>query len=39
MQKLIKITSLALIALAMVASGCASTKKSTCGCTGMVGYK
>ena len=39
MQKIIKITSLALIALALVATGCSSTKKSTCGCTGMVGYK
>lgn len=39
MQKIIKITALALIAFATVASGCSSTKKSTCGCTGMVGYK
>ena len=39
MQKIIKITSLALIAIALVATGCSSTKKSTCGCTGMVGYK
>jgi hypothetical protein len=40
MKKLIKITSLALIiTLALVATGCSSSKKSTCGCAGMVGYK
>jgi hypothetical protein len=39
MQRIIKIASLALIAIALVATGCSSTKKSTCGCTGMVGYK
>jgi hypothetical protein len=39
MKKIIKITSLALIAIALVASGCSATKKHSCGCTGMVGYK
>jgi hypothetical protein len=39
MKKIIKITSLALIAIALVATGCSASKKSTCGCTGMVGYK
>jgi hypothetical protein len=39
MKKIIKITSLALIAIALLATGCSSSKKSTCGCTGMVGYK
>ena len=39
MQKIIKVTSLALMALILVATGCSSTKKSTCGCSGMVGYK
>jgi hypothetical protein len=39
MKKIIKLTSLALIAIALVATGCSSSKKSTCGCSGMVGYK
>jgi hypothetical protein len=30
---------LALIAVSLIATGCASTKKHSCGCTGMVGYK
>ena len=39
MQKLIKLSSLLLIATVLFATGCSSTKKSTCGCVGMVGYK
>jgi hypothetical protein len=39
MKTIIKVTSLALIALTLVATGCSSSKKSTCGCSGMVGYK
>jgi hypothetical protein len=39
MKKIIKLTSLALIAIALIATGCSSSKKSTCGCAGMVGYK
>jgi hypothetical protein len=39
MKKIIKIASLALIAVALIATGCSATKKSTCGCSGMVGYK
>jgi hypothetical protein len=39
MKNIIKITFLALIAITLIATGCSSSKKSTCGCTGMVGYK
>jgi len=41
MQKIVKLTALALIAVALVATGCSSTRSSkhACGCTGMIGYK
>lgn len=42
MQKIIKISSLLLIATCLVVTGCSSSKKGQCGCPnkqGMVGYK
>jgi hypothetical protein len=40
MKQLIKITlALFIVATVVLTPGCASSKKSTCGCEGMVGYK
>jgi hypothetical protein len=42
MKKSIKLISIALIAIALMVSGCSSSKKAFCGCPnqqGMVGYK
>ncbi len=33
-----KFTIIALLAVLLFASSCSATKKSTCGCKGMVGY-
>jgi hypothetical protein len=39
MKNIIKIAFLAIIAIVLVsASGCASSKKRSCGCSGMIGY-
>jgi hypothetical protein len=38
MQRFIKIGMLLVIVLGLTAAGCSSSKKSTCGCAGMVGY-
>jgi len=40
MKKIIKLTTIFLLAASLIAlsSGCASSKKSQCGCAGMVGY-
>jgi hypothetical protein len=39
MKNLIKLAFLAILAIALVsATGCAASKKRSCGCSGMVGY-
>jgi hypothetical protein len=39
MKNIIKIAFLAIFAIAVIsATGCASSKKRSCGCSGMVGY-
>lgn len=41
MKNLIKISALLLIAITLIASGCSSSKKGSCGCPqkkGFVGY-
>lgn len=39
MKNLIKISTILLLAACLFGTGCAASKKSKCGCTGMVGYK
>jgi len=42
MQQIVKISSLLLLAITLIATGCSSSKKGQCGCPnkqGMVGYK
>lgn len=42
MERLFKISSLLLLAVCLLGTGCASSKKGQCGCPakqGMVGYK
>lgn len=38
MKKVLKLASILLIAITLVATGCSSSKKGHCSCAGMVGY-